>query len=68
MILRIIKKLVSFEKYFNFIFDSFYLSGEPISRHRLHCSLFDVDYYTFTGRFFVHPFMQGWGGLASTRE
>jgi len=48
------------------IINIFYPSGEPISRHRLRCSLFDVDYYAFTGRF-LHLYV-GWGGLASARE
>jgi hypothetical protein len=33
------------------IINIFYPPGEPISRHRLRCSLFDVDYYALTGRF-----------------
>ena len=46
---------------------AFFTKGEPISRHRLRCSLFDVDYYAFTGRFLVHPFnaRAGWVGLDS---
>jgi len=33
------------------IINILYPSGDPISRLRLRCSLFDVDYYAFTGRF-----------------
>jgi hypothetical protein len=33
------------------IINIFYPPGEPISRHRLRCSLFNVDHYAFTGRF-----------------
>ena len=46
----------------DFIFiDIFYPPGEPISRHRLRLSLFDVDNYAFTGRFLVAT-------MTSTRE
>ena len=31
----------------------FYLSGEPISLHQLHCSAFTVVYYSFMRYFFV---------------
>ena len=37
----------SFGSSFNFIFDIFYPSGEPISQYLLRCGAFAVEYYSF---------------------
>jgi len=54
-----------FSRSISFLIDIFYPPGEPISRHRLRCSLFDVEYYAFTDRFLHLNEWVGWVGLGS---
>jgi hypothetical protein len=44
-----IKQITSFVEFFLIIIGIFYPSGEPISLHRLRCSPFAVDNYSFMG-------------------
>ncbi len=58
---------------FIFTIDIFYLTGELISLHSLHCSPLAVDHYrpdltNHTSWATASTFVNGWGGLASTRE
>ena len=50
MIIRIIAIQISFRISFYFIFDLFYISGEPISPHLLCSAIFAVEYHSFISR------------------